>query len=35
MFTDVLPAFRKLGLTAAEEKMILETNPQRILPVQR
>lgn len=33
MFTDVLPAFRKLGLTSEEEEMIMATNPQRILPV--
>lgn len=34
MFTRVLPVFRELGLTAAEEETIMRTNPQRILPVQ-
>ena len=34
MFTDVLPAFWELGLTAAEEEQMLATNPQRVLPVQ-
>jgi predicted metal-dependent phosphotriesterase family hydrolase len=33
LFTDVLPAFRSLGLTAGEESMIMEANPQRVLPV--
>lgn len=33
LFTTVLPAFRELGLTAAEETALLETNPQRLLPV--
>ncbi len=33
MFTDVLPAFRELGLTADEERAIMETNPQRIVAV--
>jgi len=34
MFTDVLPAFRSMGLTAEEEDTMMRTNPQRILPVQ-
>jgi phosphotriesterase-related protein len=34
MFTHTLPAFRALGLLKAEEEMIMERNPQRILPVQ-
>ena len=34
MFKDVLPVFRSLGLTAAEEKTIMVDNPRRILPVQ-
>jgi len=34
MFTNTLPAFRKLGLTEEEERTMLEVNPQRILPVQ-
>jgi len=34
MFTHTLPAFRELGLTAAEENAIMLTNPQRVLPVQ-
>jgi len=34
MFTEALPAFRKLGLTAAEEEAIMRANPQRIIPVQ-
>jgi phosphotriesterase-related protein len=34
MYTHTLPAFRKLGLTAAEEDWIMRRNPQRILPVQ-
>jgi len=34
LFTNTLPAFRKLGLTAEEERIMLEVNPQRILPVQ-
>jgi len=34
MFTDVLPAFREMGLTADEEEAIMVTNPARILPVQ-
>ncbi|MCD6416356.1 MAG: hypothetical protein J7M08_06635 [Planctomycetes bacterium] len=33
MFTDTLPAFRKLGLTQEEEDVMLLQNPQRILPV--
>jgi len=33
MFTNTLPAFRTLGLTAEEERMMLEVNPQRIVPV--
>jgi len=34
MFTHTLPAFRKMGLTAAEEETIMLRNPQRIIPVQ-
>ena len=34
MFTETLPAFRRLGLTAEEEELIMGQNPQRILPVQ-
>ncbi len=34
LFTDILPAFRAMGLEPGEEKAMLETNPQRILPVQ-
>jgi len=34
MFTDVLPAFRGLGLTQEEEDVILAENPRRVLPVQ-
>ncbi len=34
MFDHVLPAFRKLGLTADEEDWIMRRNPQRIVPVQ-
>ena len=34
LFTHTLPAFRKLGLTEAEEDAIMRANPQRILPVQ-
>ena len=33
MFTDVLPAFRKLGLNEKEEETIMVKNPQRILPI--
>ena len=33
-FTQTLPAFRRMGLTAAEEDAMLRINPQRILPVQ-
>jgi predicted metal-dependent phosphotriesterase family hydrolase len=33
MFTHVLPAFRKLGLTEEEEETIMLRNPQRILPI--
>lgn len=33
LFKNTLPAFRQLGLTAQEEKNMMETNPQRILPV--
>lgn len=32
-FTDVLPAFRALGLTAAEEERMLVANPARMIPV--
>ena len=34
LFTDVLPAFRRLGLTDEEEETILAGNPARMLPVQ-
>jgi predicted metal-dependent phosphotriesterase family hydrolase len=34
LFTSVLPAFRKLGLTQEEEEWIMARNPQRLLPVQ-
>ena len=34
MFLKVLPAFRAMGLTAAEEDFIMRQNPQRLLPVQ-
>lgn len=34
MFSDVLPVFRRLGLTSQEEKTILESNAQRLLAVQ-
>jgi hypothetical protein len=34
LFTAVLPAFRSLGLTEAEERAIMETNPRRIIPIQ-
>lgn len=34
LFTHTLPHFRKLGLTAEEEDVILRVMPQRILPVQ-
>ena len=34
LFTHTLPAFRRMGLTAAEEDAMLRVNPQRILPVQ-
>jgi phosphotriesterase-related protein len=33
IFTHVLPAFRKLGLTEEEEETIMIRNPQRILPI--
>jgi phosphotriesterase-related protein len=33
MFTHTLPKFREFGLSAAEEKIMMETNPQRIVPV--
>ncbi len=33
MFTETLPALRKLGLTAEEEEQMMRHNPQRILPV--
>jgi len=33
MFTEVLPAFRRLGLTVAEEAQIMERNPQALLPI--
>jgi len=35
MFSHVLPAFRKMGLTAQEEEAIMRSNPRRILPVRR
>lgn len=34
MFSHTLPAFRKMGLTKEEEKIIMIDNPGRILPVQ-
>lgn len=34
MYTHVLPAFRRLGLTDEEEETILVRNPQAVLPVQ-
>ena len=34
MFTETLPSFRRLGLTAQEEETMMVKNPQRILPVQ-
>ena len=34
MFSEVLPAFRRMGFTAAEEEAMMATNPQRIVPVQ-
>ena len=34
MHTDVLPAFRAMGLTEDEERAILIDNPRRIIPVQ-
>jgi predicted metal-dependent phosphotriesterase family hydrolase len=34
MFTEVLPAFRKLGLTQQEERLIMEENPQSLLAFQ-
>lgn len=33
MFTHTLPAFRRLGLSAAMEEQIMVKNPQRIVPV--
>jgi predicted metal-dependent phosphotriesterase family hydrolase len=33
MFTEVLPAFRDLGLTADEEDALLRRNPQSLLPL--
>ena len=35
MFKHTLPAFREMGLTAAEEEAMMAANPQRILPVWR
>jgi len=32
-FTDVLPAFRALGLTGAEEDSMLVANPARMMPI--
>ena len=34
MFRDVLPAFRRLGLSVEEETAIMVENPCRVLPVQ-
>lgn len=34
MFTHTLPAFRQMGLSQEEEDAMMETNPQRLLPVQ-
>lgn len=34
LFTNTLPAFRRMGLTEQEEDFILRRNPQRIIPVQ-
>lgn len=34
MYQQVLPAFRKLGLTPEEERQIMVVNPQRVIPVQ-
>jgi len=34
MFQNVLPVFRSLGLTPAEEQAIMIDNPRRMLPVQ-
>ena len=34
MFDAVLPAFRRMGLTAEEERTIMAVNPRRIIPVQ-
>lgn len=34
LFTNTLPAFRAMGLTAEEEEQIMARNPQRIIPVQ-
>jgi phosphotriesterase-related protein len=34
LFTHVLPAFRQVGLTEAQERAIMEENPRRIIPVQ-
>ncbi|MBS3762405.1 MAG: hypothetical protein KGZ25_03770 [Planctomycetes bacterium] len=34
MFTDILPAFRELGLTPEEEEVIMLENPRRILSIQ-
>ena len=33
MFTDALPALRKLGLTPDEEDAIMGANRQHILPI--
>ena len=33
MFTDVLPAFRRLGLTEEEEEAIMIKNPASVIPV--
>lgn len=33
LYTHTLPAFRRMGLTPAEEQAMMETNPQRIIPV--
>ncbi|MBI2440252.1 MAG: hypothetical protein HYV35_02660 [Lentisphaerae bacterium] len=34
LFTHTLPAFRAMGLTSSEEEIMMQVNPQRILPVQ-
>lgn len=34
MFTATLPAFRKMGMTPGQERIMMQANPQRIVPVQ-